>query len=117
MRDKKYVYPNKKWAFAAFVALPLLLTGPSIQAEGFTAGRVVQSMKPEERYPFVAGVIEGLAYARYRQDGKQTAGMTCIYDWFYKDKKSWGQITQAFLKFKDHTPGAVLGALLRKECG
>jgi hypothetical protein len=65
----------------------------------------------------------GLAYARYRQDNaqragnvKQTTGMACIYDCFYKKSANWNRIVQAFGRFGEHRPGAVVAALVRMDC-
>ncbi len=82
----------------------------------------MNKMKSEERFPYIAGVVEGLAYARYVRDGKKTEGMKCIYDWFYKGKdgkSSSDNITliyAAFGKYPDYTPAAIVGALADKAC-
>lgn len=97
----------------------IFLTGlPSAAgATDFTAGIVMSKMKPEERYPFIAGVIEGLAYSRFAKDNKKTEGMGCIYDWFYKDPKTIDVIYAAFGRYPDHLPGAIIGALASRKCG
>ncbi|WP_439629982.1 hypothetical protein [Shinella sp.] len=87
------------------------------QAKDFTAGIVANEMKAEERYPFMAGIVEGLAYARYAANGKDTAAMRCIYDWFYENKERPHEILVAFKRFPDYTAGAVVAAMLTKECG
>ncbi len=107
----------KKLAFAFVVLVPFLGGLKTAFAERFTAGHVINKMTQDERFSFVAGMIEGMAYARYLSDGKKTVGMNCIYKWFYDDKTSWTHITQAFEKFNSYTPGAVLGALIKKKCG
>ena len=82
-----------------------------------TAGVIMEKMPQADRYPFVAGIIEGLAYARYVKDGKQTDGMGCIYDWFYKKQGRIQDVYQAFSRFKEHMPGAIVAAMVAKECG
>jgi len=82
-----------------------------------TAGVVMEKMPALERIAFVAGVVEGLAYARYSKDGKQTAGMSCIYSWFYDKKDRIQDVYQAFNRFKEHMPGAIVAAMVAKECG
>lgn len=77
----------------------------------------MQEMDPEQRYTFVAGIIEGLAYARFESDGNQTDGMGCIYDWFYEDEGNLNRIYQSFEHFSDHLPGAVVAALVKRDCG
>ncbi len=97
--------------------LPFILAPTTALAEDFTAGTVLKNLADSERYPYVAGVVEGLAYARYQRDGKTTDGMGCIYDWFYERENTMLDIYAAFAKFPDFTPGAVVAALVQKECG
>jgi hypothetical protein len=97
--------------------LPFVLAPTTVLAEDFTAGTVLKDMTDSERYPYVAGVVEGLAYARYQKDGKATDGMGCIYDWFYERDNAITDIYAAFAEFSDFTPGAVVAALVQKECG
>lgn len=82
-----------------------------------TTGAVMQRLDPSERYAFVAGVVEGLAYARYLQDGKTPAGMRCIYDWFYRTPGSLDQVYVAFGEFPEYPPGAVMAVVLKQVCG
>lgn len=99
-----------------FVAC-VIFTGKHAQAEQFTAGTVMDRMPHEERAAYVAGVIEGLAYARYAAEDKTTEGMGCIYRWYYDDAgAALGKIEAAFARFREHTPGAIIGALLKKGC-
>lgn len=74
-------------------------------------------MDAVQRYTFVAGVIEGLAVARYMRDNKKSEGMNCIYDWFYDDKTNSDLIEAAFLKFPAYPPGSIVRALVAKKCG
>lgn len=83
----------------------------------FTARKVVKEMAPKEQYSYIAGVVEGLAVARYLKDGKAPAGMNCIYGWFYDDKKAIDAIYVAFGQFADYPPGAVIAALAKQKCG
>ena len=86
-------------------------------ASDFTAGFVMAEMEQSDRFPFVAGIIEGLAYARFVSDDRQTEGMGCIYDWFYDTDGRIMLIYEAFEAFPDHLPGAVVAALLEGDCG
>ena len=86
-------------------------------AKDMTAGSIITEMEPEARFPYLSGIVEGLAYARYKSDGNKTEGMACIYEWFYRGEKSANTIYGAFAKFKDHTPGAVMAALIKQRCG
>lgn len=73
-------------------------------------------MDEKQRYTFLAGVAEGLAYARYAKEGKGTGGMKCIYEWFYRDG-TIPKIYSALERFSDYLPGAVMAAMIEKECG
>lgn len=73
-------------------------------------------MDINDHFPFVAGMIEGLAYARYIHDNAQTAGMKCIYDWFYESGTAMDTIYVVFSEFRDSPPAAVLSALLDQKC-
>lgn len=97
-------------------SLAMIHINPAL-ATDFTAKTVMEKMPAEQRYPYLAGVVEGLAYARYVRDGKQTTGMECIYDWFYKKPETINLIYAALGKYQDFTPGAVIEALTHKPCG
>jgi hypothetical protein len=43
--------------------------------------------------------------------------MACIYDWLYQNEQTLPNIYQAFERFADYTPGAVVAALAERECG
>jgi hypothetical protein len=101
----------------SLAALPFVLSPVSASATDFTAGVVMEKMNGKERHTYLAGVIEGLAYARYARDGKKTDGMACIYKWFYDKEATTDKIETAFRRFPDHLPGAVVAAMLEKECG
>lgn len=88
-----------------------------------TAGLIMQKMPVRERFSYIAGIVEGLAYSRFRKDtqakgGKDTGGMKCIYDWFYADNtKRMDVIEAAFRKYAEHYPATLLAAMVKKECG
>ncbi|MVA97968.1 hypothetical protein GN330_12005 [Nitratireductor sp. CAU 1489] len=88
-----------------------------------TAGVVMEKMKPKELYSYVYGIVEGMAYARFRKDtvaagAKTETGMTCIYNWFFSGNgKSYADITAAFRKYPEHGPPVIVAALIKKKCG
>ncbi len=106
-----------KYIRNAALALPLLAIPMRAEAADFTAGVVVTKMAEADRYPFMSGIIEGLAYARYKKDGDRTEGMKCIYDWFYENKNRPQEILDTFGRFSDYMAGAVMAAMIEKECG
>lgn len=77
----------------------------------------MKEMKAGEKISYVAGVIEGLAVARYMKDGKQKTGMECIYDWFYEDKKTLDAIYAAFEKYPTYPPGSIIDVMVKQKCG
>jgi len=88
-----------------------------------TAGVVMKDMPVRERTSFIIGVVEGLAYARFRYDSataghKEEGGMNCIYNWLYKDTTTtMDRIESTFRKYEQHLPSVLLAAMIKKECG
>ena len=87
------------------------------KGEQFDAEKVMNKMTSAERTTYLAGVVEGLAFARYLKDGKQKAGMECIYDWFYEDKTTIRAIHTAFDRFPTYPPGAIIDVMVKRKCG
>ena len=88
----------------------------SAQTE-LTTGVVMERMEPDHRFPYIAGIVEGLAYARFARDGNSPEGMACINNWFYRHDGAIDQIYFAFGEFPDYPPGAVVSVLLDQVCG
>lgn len=82
-----------------------------------TAGVIMEKIEGRECYAYVAGVVEGIAHGRFVKDNKETAGRACIYAWFYDDKATVQKIYEAFQKYPNALPGAVVGALAATKCG
>ncbi len=74
-------------------------------------------MNAGDRYLYVAGIVEGLAHARFVRDNKDPKGRACVYDWFFEDKANLPKIYAAFEKYPGAQPGAVVGALVSAKCG
>lgn len=89
------------------------------RAQDFTAGFAMDRMEPKERYAYVSGIIEGLAYARYVDDGRDPGkGMRCIYEWYYDNGDApLVTIYDAFERFRTYLPGTVVAAVVETECG
>ncbi len=77
----------------------------------------MENMTVPQQKAYITGVVEGLAYARYKKDGNKTEGMECIYDWLYADKSAMDKVYVAFGDFPTFTPGAIVAALVQKKCG
>ena len=75
---------NRNNAIAAsFVTLFLGAMHQSAQADTpMTAGLIMKEMPTKERAAYVAGIVEGMAYARFRYDSKKTgiAGWDTLWD-------------------------------------
>ena len=87
-----------------------------------TAGVVVRNMSSERFVAYVTGMIEGLAYARFRRDseaagGNAEEGMTCMRSWYLDDPDVFLTIDATFRDFADYPPAVVIAAMLEKECG
>ncbi len=107
--------------FAVLASLGLGLS--STLAKDMTAEVVMKEMPTKERFAFVAGIVHGLAYARFRKDSAGTGekvetGSKCIYDWFYSgDASTMLRIEKAFEQYPDYPPGSIVAVLAIKECG
>jgi len=98
---------------AVFVALgSAIFLGTPTQAEDMTAGIVAERMNPQQFSAYVAGIVEGLVHADAANDDAD-----CIYAWFYDSENRLGQVEATFAHYRDHFPGAVVAAMVRKECG
>ena len=99
------------------VTLPLSFVPYIAAANDFDAAKVMKEMSAQERSAYISGVIEGLAVARYIKDGKQKAGMKCIYGWYYDDKSTIRAVYNAFDKYPTYPPGAIIDVLVKQKCG
>lgn len=88
-----------------------------------TAGMILEKMKADERFAYINGMVEGIAYARFRKDtlatgGKNESGMKCILDWYYAgDGSTHARIEAAFRKYVEHMPAVLIGVMVKDECG
>lgn len=104
-----------KIAKRSAIVVPLLAS-PAF-AEDMTAAVVMRDWTAQQRSMFLAGVVEGLAQARYEQDDKNPAGAKCIYDWFYSGgEDALRQVYDAFAANANSAPAAVVSALVKREC-
>ena len=99
------------------VALGAAIVANDVPAQTMTAGVIMEKMEAGDRYTYVAGIVEGLAHARFIKDNKDTKGRACIYAWFYDDKATIEKIYEGFQKYPGVLPGAVVGALAAMKCG
>ncbi|MCR5858278.1 hypothetical protein [Mesorhizobium sp. J428] len=91
-------------------------------AASLTAGDILKEMPANEFVVYVAGMVEGFAYARFRKDSIEAGrtvetGMRCIRDFYLTNPKIILMIEDAFRLHAQHAPSVVLAAMLKKECG
>lgn len=102
---------------SAYGAIICAVAGISPTYASDASGHVMLSKLPSDhRYPFIAGIIEGIAFHRYTVGAKDSPSMNCVYDWFYKDDKALDTIYVAFGKYPDYPPAAVVAALANRKC-
>lgn len=90
----------------------------SSAANALTADDVMNKMTKDQQNGYFAGVIEGLAQARWIADKPDATGMTCIHDWFYgggSDK--WALIEDWYNRNLDKPAAALMYVLVKRECG
>jgi hypothetical protein len=88
------------------------------RAQGLDADAVLNKMSAPEQTAYLAGVIEGLAYARFLRDSPSITGMQCIYDWFYDENIETGRRINAWLeRHLDKPVGPLIYVLVKQECG
>ena len=101
------------------IILGVLITGinPSLSSN-LNADAVLNKMNADERFGYISGVVEGLAYSRWLKDRPNDTGMQCIYKWYYNAKlEKWKKITAWFNRHPNKPVGVLLYVLIKKECG
>ncbi|MFN3170700.1 MAG: hypothetical protein ACE37E_08405 [Hyphomicrobiales bacterium] len=103
-------------AGAALVTSAAITALPVAAETAMTAGVIAERMPQEDRFPYAAGLVEGIAFGRYQMGGQDVASMTCIFDWFYDGDGMTLLVFEAFERFPDYTAGAVVAALTNRAC-
>lgn len=99
---------------AAFV---VILAGSGV-AHSLTADDVLNKMNRDQKNAYVAGVVEGLAQARWIADRPESAGMTCIHDWFYgSGDEKWHEMDRLFAQHPEKSAAGLLYVLIKQDCG
>ena len=75
-------------------------------------------MGAKERGVYLAGLVDGMAQARWVRDKPNQSGVRCLNDWFYKGgDKVQSRIEQWFKRHSEKPSNALLYVLVKKECG
>ena len=104
-------------AKAAALAAGLTLAAP--QAGALTVEDLRENLSVEAQTSYVAGVVEGLAFARWIADDRAYEGMDCILEWYYRsgDTSAFRAALDMFDQHPDQHIGTLMYALIREECG
>ncbi len=83
-----------------------------------TADEVMNRMNEDQRFGYVAGVVSGLAQARWITDKPENAGTTCINNWFFgAESKPRPRIEEWFARHPEKPAAALLYVLIKQDCG
>ncbi len=87
-------------------------------AAALTADDVLNRMNENERFAYISGVVDGLAFARWNADKPDSIGTQCIYDWYYGARTEVREIILTWLeRHKDKPVDALMYVLIKQECG
>lgn len=106
---------NKSSLAAATMSL-FTATASSGASEDLTAGVVMNKMNNDQRFSYVAGIVDTLGHLNYLET-KDPTYIRCAKDWFYTNPENWKTIHDTFDRFPDNSPTAIMIALLKQRCG
>lgn len=87
-------------------------------AAALTADDVMNKMSEDQRFGYISGIVDGLAFARWQQDKPDNAGTQCIYDWYYGGDGAAGQqILRQFEARPERHADVLIYALIKGQCG
>lgn len=100
-------------------ALSALSFTSATAQDRITAGSLAENMTNAERGAYLAGIIEGLAYARFALGDSDSDAMACVYEWYFDPESDAAhrKIFAAFERYPDYPPAALINALLKDPCG
>jgi hypothetical protein len=104
------------------VAGSVVAVGSTATAQVMTAGVILEKMEDRELAGYIGGIVEGLAYARFRKDtiaagSKDERGSSCIYNWYYTNNDQPAGILATFRKYPDQMPATIIALMVKQECG
>lgn len=109
-----------KWnaAFISAILGALLGLAATQPACALTADDVLNKMDSDQRYFFLAGLIEGMGYARFLREKPETTGSKCIYNWYFEGgEANKRKIKTWFERHLDKPASTLLYVLVKKDCG
>ena len=88
------------------------------QASALTGEEVLTTLSQDQRFGYVTGIIDALAYAQFLEEKPSEKGMKCRLDWFYKDGvESWKIMKKWFENNPSQHAFVVINTILNRECG
>jgi hypothetical protein len=118
MSDKKLLTLRKYSHISAMILAAAAFLSSGKEAAALTAEEVLNRMSDEERFAYISGVVDGLAFARWTADQPDNTGMQCIYDWYYGGNAAVRETIQTWLtRHQDRPVDALMYVLIRRECG
>jgi len=86
-------------------------------AAALTADDVLNKMTGDERFAYVSGLVDGLAYARWLSDKPDETGMQCIHNWYYQGGEERSNLVhQWFSRHLNKPADALLYVFIKREC-
>ena len=118
MLNKKSLKLSKYQQISIIILSIMFGSSVTAMAKSLNAGFVMNEMTEEQRYGYISGVIEGLAYSRFLRDKPNQDGMNCVYNWYYEGGEGNFRKLDAWLnRHPDKQVGVLLYVLIKKECG
>lgn len=117
MSITKWFTLSKYKQVTAIILLSLFGVDKDASAKNLDAGFVVNEMTSDQQVSYVTGIVDGLAYARWRNGNKDSEGLRCITSWLGGETDRWPLIDAFFAKHPTRQPAALLYILVSKECG
>jgi hypothetical protein len=98
------------------LGVTLALSAATLPARAITAEEVMTKMSQQERFGYLNGLIDMLAY-QTAAHGDHEAG-NCIIDRFFREKKeeSWERMYAVFTRYSDKRPEILLTVLAKQLC-
>lgn len=106
-----------KFQFYSVIILSLIGVFSS-EVTAQTAGDVMNKMNSDERGSYFAGVVEGLATARWLRDRPDAEGSNCVFNWYYEGGEETRRRIHAWLnRHPDKPVGPLFHVLIKRKCG
>lgn len=96
------------------ISAALLFAASCPPAFAITASDVMDKMSKEERFSYLTGLVDMMAYQSLLAGKKDHA--KCVIDKFYDDKVVLKRVYDALDKFPNKAPEGLVILVMRQEC-